>query len=179
MLGLGLGLVKKPNNKIKMIEIPDNKDGLVYSYYPDVNYFTTHNLQMMTSTLYNDDMSDFINFDISGLIGKTIISAKIKIYGAEFYANFNIGAKRITSTWSEETLTFNNKPTVDSTSRNTSVPSGNGWKELNVTEIIQEACSGSDYYGIYIYAVDNNYNWCQFDSKEGLHPPTLIVKYSN
>lgn len=163
----------------KIIQIPDTNDGLIYSYYGDVNYYTTHNLQMMTSTYYTDDMSCLLFFDVSGLAGKTINYAKLKIYGESFYANFNIGAKRITSSWDETTLTFNNKPTIDATSRDTFVPSGNGWKFLTVTEIIQEACNSQPYYGIYIYAIDNNYNWCQFGSKEGEHPPVLIVNYSN
>lgn len=178
MLSLG-NTLNKTIKPTKTLVIDCSADVLIYSFFPDTNYSTYKNIQLMTSILGGDEMWALINFNVGSLTGKNILSAIISIYAENMGADFTIGAKRVTSSWDESTVTYNTIPTYNSTSYNTSIVAGVGWKYLDITNLIKAAAAGSDYYGILLYSTLLNYNWLQLASKEADsgNKPILTVKY--
>ncbi len=84
-------------------------------------------------------------------IGARILSAKLRLYlnGAWSGTN-NLTAKRITSTWGENKLTWNNKPNVTATnSASATVTSGVDGQmvEFDITNMMVDIASGLNWWG--------------------------------
>lgn len=133
------------------------------------------------------DMVDewvYIKFDLSSIpAGSTIDSAKLRLYadlidfsGARTYA-LNDAA----GSWSESTLTWNNKPAVGAAVTTLSV-SSIGWKEWDVTSNVQAKINGGVNNGWVITDAEQlrpANPMIAFDSKEGrpLYIPQLVISY--
>jgi phosphatidylinositol-3-phosphatase len=111
-----------------------------------------------------------LKFNVSGLNGRTVTSAKLRLYcvdpsnfGGDFYAVPD-------TTWNEATVNWNTAPAASSTSLGTlgSVVSGL-WYEVDVTPLI----TGD---GVVAFeATSTSGDGAQYSSKEGVNPPQLAL----
>ena len=128
----------------------------------------------------------YIRFDLSSIPeGAAIISAKLKIY--QYYqssASGNLAVYRVTGDWSEEDITWNNKPSnADTASDTISTPtSSNVWVEFDVTDDVQGFVDGS--YSNYGWVIKpegwSGNGYAAYRSKEyssSSYHPQLIVEY--
>lgn len=154
------------------------KDDFINSYTPAITYNTTG------IEVYNGGVGDSIygllKFDLSGIIGKQIESAKLKLYAISLTTNTTISIQRITSSWTEGVVTYATAPSKDATVYYSGMPSpGEGWKEIDIANLVQSIADGAVNEGIWL-SVGNptdEYRWCKFSSKEGDHVPELVMSY--
>lgn len=111
-------------------------------------------------------------FDVSGLQGRPVVSAKLRLYCVD-PSSFGGEFHRVTSTsWDESTVTWNTAPAADSTVLGTlgSVQVGN-WYEVDVTP----AVTGDGL--VSFEAVSTSTNGADYSSKEGAAglAPQLVV----
>jgi len=101
----------------------------------------------------------FIKFDFKFPSGTNILSSNLKLYMKSApSASRNYEIRRVTGTWTENGIKWNNQPTV-ATSVTDSIPSGttkNVWLSWDVTSDVQSFVSGSS----------TNYGWMIKDSNE-------------
>ena len=112
----------------------------------------------------------FVKFNVSGLNGKTVTSAKLRLhcvdpsnFGGDFHAVPD-------TTWNEATVNWNTAPVAGSTSLGTlgSVASGS-WYEVDVTPVV----NGEGAYAF--EATSTSADGAHYSSKEGANPPQLSV----
>lgn len=125
----------------------------------------------------------YIKFDLSAWSGKTLDpddGGLIKLYVSSNEIAIgqytNIRFRRITETWSESTLTWNNSPSTTSTNeKNKHIyeSSGEGWLQYNITDLLQDILDdGDNCCGVYV-EIDNYVVW--FESTENTNEPKLIL----
>jgi predicted ribosomally synthesized peptide with SipW-like signal peptide len=121
------------------------------------NYGNAGELQIRSQN--DKNKRTFIKFDFNFPSGTNILSSNLKLYmKLAPSASRNYEIRRVTGTWTENGIKWNNQPTV-ATSVTDSIPSGttkNVWLSWNVTSDVQSFVSGSS----------PNYGWRIKDSSE-------------
>lgn len=174
-LSLGLKLNNKNSSPIKTAEFESLKDSWIIQSLPDNNYNGNNDLQLTSTAL--GMMASLIYFDLSSLVGKSVVKAEMSLYALNMDDNTTINAKRIITDWVENTVTWTTKPSFSSEYAGNQVLSGSGWKNFNVTNLVKDVLGGADYYGIYFYNAVLNGLWCRFSARENLYMPKLTVNY--
>jgi len=108
-------------------------DTYIASGSPTTNYGPATTLQVDNSPIKHF----LIKFDVSGLNGQQVTSAKLRLYnldasskGGDFYAVSD-------NSWQEETLTWNNAPVALTTLlASLGSVSANNWYEVDLTSLI-------------------------------------------
>jgi hypothetical protein len=131
-----------------------------------------------------------IKCDISSLPPNQVITkAKFKVYLMSCCdytgTSLTITAYRITSTWSENNVTWNNQPGYGEAYGSKSIVCGEnhfGWYEFDVTNLVR-VWHGGTYpnYGIMLRGPEvSGYNasWRGFSTREGPYTPRLVIKYT-
>lgn len=103
------------------------------------------------------DYRTFLQYDLSSIpLGAPIISAKLKVYCTYWNDNGGSGTtniSRVTASWDEATLTWNNQPATTGTylSANVNAPAIGTWSDWDITNLVTEWVSGTyPNYGLYI-----------------------------
>jgi len=142
------------------------EDAYIASGSPTTNYGSATTLQVDNSPIKHF----LLKFDVSGLNGQQIASAKLRFYnvdpsskGGDFYAVSD-------TSWQEETLTWNNAPAAltDLLASLGSV-SANNWYEIDITSLI----AGDGTYSLRISSTSSD--GADYSSKEGANPPQLVI----
>jgi len=141
-------------------------DAYIASGSPATNYGSATTLQVDNSPIKHF----LIKFDVSGLNGQQIVSAKLRFYnvdpaskGGDFYLVSD-------NSWQEETITWNNAP-VAQTNLLASLGSvsANNWYEVDITSLI----TGDGTYSLRITSTSSD--GADYSSKEGANPPQLVI----
>jgi len=163
-------------------------DTFIDERLPDTNSGAQPYMIVRSMNLPNFELDTLVKFNLSTIPSGTFISsAKLNLY----YYNYNdsnpsgnpINVYRITSTWSESTTNWNNRPTYDSNVASTvSGPGSYGWVQWNVRSDIQGFVNGSKTnYGWQIMDASASSNsMIYFRSKEytdSNYRPYLEVEY--
>lgn len=161
-------------------------DARIRSGYPNTNYGSEHTLQLAYSEI-DVPLEDVIlvRFDLSTLPpAAQIDSASLELYliGSQGHTPHQIGAYRLTSPWSESTVTWNTYITADTTGVFTSVNDVTGvYKAWNVTSIARLWQSApAQNYGVYLRRLTTDQAFYQrvFESREhNERIPRLVVNY--
>jgi hypothetical protein len=174
-------------------------DAYVLSNQPNANFGSSAELNSLawydnnTNTTYV--MRSLLNFDLSSIPANAIIgSAKLSLYynpsspagNGQQYGFFNESlARRITSSWSENTVTWNNQPTnteVNQAVLHTSTSPTQNYTDINVTELIKDIRSNPGSAGIMVkLTVEQAFQELLFASRQ--HPnaalrPRLDICYT-
>lgn len=177
------------------IDITANKDSYVMQQDPNYNCGTETSFEVQSYYWVEYDLHlnyrAFIGFDLSSIPpGSTINSATLKIYrngtGNGVYAQGRTyWFERVTGSWTETGVTWNNQPGVTTTNRVSKVsPLNNNdeWWNLTVTGMVQDAFSGG---AVSFRLKDNSedfttdFAWHEFDARENAsNKPTLTVDYT-
>ncbi len=141
-------------------------DTYIASGSPTTNYGPATTLQVDNSPIKHF----LIKFDVSGLNGQQVTSAKLRLYnldasskGGDFYAVSD-------NSWQEETLTWNNAPVALTTLlASLGSVSANNWYEVDLTSLI----TGDGTYSLRISSTSSD--GADYSSKEGANPPQLVI----
>jgi hypothetical protein len=141
-------------------------DAYIASGSPTTNYGSGTTLQVDNSPIKHF----LIKFDVSGLTGKQLVSARLRLYnvdsaskGGDFYAVSD-------NSWQEETLNWNNAPAaLTSLLGSLGSVSPNNWYEVDITSLI----TGDGTYSLRITSVSSD--GADYSSKEGANPPQLVI----
>lgn len=149
-------------------------DGYVNSVNPTTVYKDTQLMIVSTASAY-------IKFDISSLMGKNIISAKLRIsLGDVSQYAFDLN-KVDSNSWDDDTLCYNNRPLMgDLISRQTINPQAI-WTEIDVTDWVKER--QEDNVSYVSLGMDNQVSYLKLASNRyTLFPsarPYLVVQYDD
>ena len=112
-------------------------DAYVSSNHPNTNYY----LKTILKTGYSDNFHirrSHIKFDIpSSVINGEVTAAKLRIRKKSGISLSSVKARRITSSWTSSTVTWNNKPDTMSTGYAFAFDSDN-WYKANVFPIVMK-----------------------------------------
>ncbi len=165
-------------------------DATVLQGYPSLNAGTT------TDMWAGYDGSDtnakivrsLIKCSIASLPSNaTITKATLKVYLVTSWdfpnSSRTITAYRITSNWSESSVTWNNSPGYGNAYGSRSIVHGDwGWYEFDVTNLVKAWYDGTyTNYGIMLRGPEvSGYNasWRGFGTRESSYRPQLVVEYS-
>jgi beta-glucanase (GH16 family) len=107
-------------------------DAYVNRSSPDSNYGSRSTLSVDGSPV----IRSFLRFDVRGLNGARVSSARLRLYVTDDSANgFNVAPVSSTS-WSEGSITHNNAPSVGSAIRSIGSYNANRWIELDVSSAV-------------------------------------------
>ena len=170
------GNVSPPSNEatvttpatINVVQLTPTDDAYVEQGVPDANFGIASSLKANTNPLQNF----LLRFDITGLSGQTVTSAKLRLYctngsttsGGVFHLANG-------SNWSQGTITWNNAPPADPNTIATVGPVALGtWVEIDVTSVV----SGD---GVLSLRVTKPSGAVWYSSKEGGHAPQLVLTF--
>jgi hypothetical protein len=144
-------------------------DAFVDAGNASTNYGTYTSLQVDTEPL----QKSFMKFDLSSLAGKSVSSAKLRIYINNASADTQNIKSVADNAWTETGLTYNNQPVMGSKIASVSGTTLSTWKEIDITSYVsskagQIASLGMDGNG-------PNGDSVRFDTKEAANKPQLIV----
>jgi hypothetical protein len=109
--------------------------------------------------------------------GFVIQSATLRMYAASNKRNRTLQAWQIAGSWSEMGVNWNNQPGTTGTPATTS--SGSGWREWNVTGIVQSMYANGNNGFLIRDANENQDHEQQFHAREkGENIPQLIITYA-
>ncbi len=174
------------------------KDAFVHSFHPDENYGKSNLLQALNWTIsgFDTKLRFFIDFDLSSVPENAIIeSAKLSLFeshenaASEGHSHLSGSnecyIRRVTSSWCEQTITWNNQPTY-SIHNQVYIPqdtiSTQDYIDIDVTSLIMDIKNyPSTSYGLMcMLATELPYRSLIFASSNhdtiDKHPK-LIVKY--
>jgi hypothetical protein len=103
----------------------------------------------------------------------TIGTATLRIY------SYNTGekaqARKITTNWSEDSVTYKNRPKSSGPATNffTEI----GWVEIDVTAIVQAWANGEPVRGIHLQSNGKNGS-DYYSSEHGASTPELVISYT-
>jgi len=151
---------------ISILTFTPVEDAYVASGSPTTNYGSATTLQVDNSPIKHF----LIKFNVSGLNGKQISSAKLRLYnvdaaskGGDFYAVSD-------TAWQEETITWNNAPAaLTNLLASLGSVSANNWYEIDITSLI----TGDGTYSLRISSTSSD--GADYSSKEGTNPPQLVI----
>ena len=165
---------------------PPTDDSWVAEWNKKVNYGTNDELRITDRSGGRE--RSFIKFDLSGLpSGIYVWSAKVRLYYHAYSFSDPAGKQadihRVTESWSESSVNWNNQPSYASTPTSSiNIPSSYGWVEWDVTDDVQDMVDGTvENYGwcikFHTEGVDD-YSKAAFCSKEyDGYDPELYVEY--
>lgn len=142
-------------------------DAYIYQSSPNTNYGSATTLQTDNSPVEHF----LLKFNVSGLSGRTVTSAKLRLYavngsaiGGRFYRASN-------DTWQERTVTWNNAPAAGTALvASLGTVSVGTWYEVDVTSLI----TGDGTYSLRV--VSTSSDGADYSSKEGTQPPQLVIQ---
>ncbi|MFT7235952.1 MAG: hypothetical protein ACI93L_000017 [Cyclobacteriaceae bacterium] len=135
---------------------------------------------------YNGNSSyvreSYLKFDLSGITG-TLTSAKIRLMvanddpGAITHAISNVS----NDSWSEGSITWNNKPAIGSLLSSETVPSIGNWLEFDVLAQAQTELSGDGILSVNLSETSNNHfiGYHSSESSNADHRPELVYTTSS
>jgi hypothetical protein len=124
----------------------------------------------------------YLKFDLSS-IGSSITSARLRLFGSvDTSEQVAVAAYGVSNTsWSESTLTWNNKPAAGTSALATVTVSGSAdaWFEWDVTAYVKaEKAAGRNVVTLALIAPSTNSTPPSFDSREASNGPQLAVNAS-
>jgi len=145
-------------------------DTYVDSSYPATNYGRTSPLKV---ALAPSSRISYFRFDLLALTGKTVSSATLRVYVYNG-ATGAVNVKSVSDTsWTEDGVTYGNKPSLGSVIGGVSNPVGGSWITVDVTAQVKAKLGQ-----LISFAIDtSNVQGLLLDSREvGYNKPQLEIK---
>ena len=124
-----------------MSTIYTNEDTQVMEDWPTNNYGSQVHIDCLEESTHA--IRVLVGFDISTIDVATVTAATLNIY-CSFENNKTINVHRITSAWTEGSVTWNTKPSVTVTNTTSFACTTTGWKSVNILAMLQDE-SGSKF----------------------------------
>ena len=166
-------------------------DACILEGYPTLNVGSTSDMWAGYDDFLDPDgeiVRSLVVFDLSTIpSGSTINSATFEAYLVDSYDYPNryrdVTVYRITGSWSEGSVTWNNKPDYGGSYDSTSIKHGaDVWCSWDVIDLVQEWVNGTySNHGIMLRGPEQSgadSAWRSFSTREGPHPPRLVVDFT-
>jgi hypothetical protein len=161
-------------------------DACILSGYPTLNAGDTVDMWAGYDIAYDAKIvRSLVKFNLSTIpSGSTINSATFK--ARHSYISSGSGARditvwRITGSWSEGSVTWNNKPGYGGSYDSVSIGHGDwGWYEWDVKDLVQEWVNGTySNYGLMLRGPEySGAGFRGFSTREGSYTPKLVVNFT-
>ncbi len=139
---------------------PSAADSWVEQKDPDKNYYND-TLMYVDSKTNNENRRSFVRFDLSSIPnGSTVSSANLSLFVKDCASvSRTLEVQRLSATWTESTITWNNQPSVSGSAVTTSTGTTKEvWLTWNVTSDVLEFIQNQ---------TATNYGWRIKDQTEG------------
>ncbi len=146
------------------IPFPASADAYVSSARPDVNRGSSHVLR----TASRPKIVSYLTFSVSGLSG-TVTAATLRLW-ADVADLRGVAVHAAPGSWHEDSITASNAPAVGDTVAVTGMVGAKTWATADVTPLV----AGNGVVSMALTQVGSGSG--QYDSREGVHPPELIVQ---
>jgi PKD repeat protein len=155
------------------VATPAAEDAYVNSAYPDRNYATYPTLRVRYGGTKSTTVS-YMKFNVSGLAGRTVTGAKLRLYVADKSSEGGT-VHEVPSSWSETAITWPTAPPITSPSlASVGAVALDTWQEVELPAGAFAAGDGT--YSLAIQSTKADDAW--YSSREGGHPPELVLGYS-
>ncbi|MGE5776244.1 MAG: DNRLRE domain-containing protein [Chloroflexota bacterium] len=142
-------------------------DAYVTAGSPASNYGSATTLRTDASP----DIHSYLRFDVQGLTGR-VTKATLRIYANSTSSQGCTINSAGSNSWDENTITYNNAPSVGGTLGSSGAFGGGEWVEVDVTSYI----TGSGFYNLALTTPSSTA--ISFASRESLNAPQLIIETS-
>jgi beta-glucanase (GH16 family) len=153
VLALTIGVGQPASAAIATRTFTPQADARVENQYPNTNYGTSSQLSADGSPT----KESYLRFTVTNVSG-TIQSAKLRVYAYDGSTN-GPAVFKSSNTWSETTITWNNRPARTSAATDDKgAVSANAWTEFNVTPLVTGngtysfILASTSYDGFYMYS---------------------------
>lgn len=155
---------------------------------PSGNFGNSENLMMNFGPSY--ECRAFLSWDLASIpAGSTINTATLEIWVDSRYpnaTNYNFGVYRVTASWTEGGVTWNNQPAYNATAYDTKMVTGaaGSLTTFDVKNLVAEWVAGTyTNYGFCVKRVDMNNptNWpyfCAGDNPSSANRPRISIDYT-
>jgi len=152
------------------------------AYINDIEGSTNYGTDIRIGSGFDEDFGQFdglIQWDLSSIpVGATITSAIMELYVVVNYGGGTQVLTRITQSWLENTVTWNNQPIISGNIGNYAT-SGTGWKSFNITTAVQNWYSGSwNNYGLHMTTAEAGHDFASSDYATASLRPKLTITYT-
>ncbi len=158
----------RPQQQIPGVFLSAERDSFVSQISPNTNYGTDSTLLVRSTTLNRA----WVQFNLSSIpAGSTVQTATLRLYLSTAPATSrSYDAHRVTASWEEATVTWNNQPSVAATATftQTTGTTPGVWMEWNVLADVQT----------FVNAPASNYGWRISDQAESDLSNTMAVFFS-
>jgi hypothetical protein len=146
---------------VTLVLQPDGAAGVdvgAYQAVPGSNYGTNQYLMQNYGNAY--ECRAYLSFDLSSISGASVTLATFDLWvgtGVPNPTNYNFGIYRVTSSWTETGLTWNNQPTYNTSAYDTKLVTGAAGSQTTwtITTLIQQWVLGTyTNYGLVVCRVD-------------------------
>lgn len=153
-------------------------DAKVESYYPNNNYGTNTNFEVVNNGTNNK--KSYLRFDLSGYTNNSIVSAKLRVYGSSTGA-LNIKAYKVSfNSWIESGaggICWNNAPPLEDEIGSFSMDTTQQYYEVDITPYIATYVEASTLVSIGLYTDVSGAAASNINSREAVSgKPELVVK---
>jgi len=146
-------------------------DAQVYESNPNTNY---GDIMIYIRSKDGANLRAFIQFDLNNIPpGSKITEARLYLYkysAPDITRTYR--CSRVTSSWSENSITWNNQPAVDSPTSDEAIGTSVGWESWVVTSSVQQFTARDTA------SASRNYGWRIADTSEGSLVQHQSVFYS-
>jgi PKD repeat protein len=143
-------------------------DSFVRSNFPDELNGGLDNLRSFKKTAETDS---FLKFTVTGLTGP-VTSAKLRLYVVDASPSAGMLYSVADTTWSEDTLTWSNKPALSAAIGPGGAATLGTWVEINLGSTV----TGNGTYSFALVGTSTDAAW--FSSSEGANSPQLVLTQS-
>jgi hypothetical protein len=160
------------------VTISANADAWIDQNSASNNYGTDSNLKVQAKS--SNNYRALVRFAQPATIpaGCVVQSATLRLYAGSATNGRTLQALRITASWAENSVNWNNQPATNGTAATTS--SGTGYRQWNVTAHVQAMYAAGANHGFLIRDSANNGSGFeqQFHSREkGESMPELVITF--
>lgn len=143
------------------------EDAGVRSNRPNDNYGGAPALSTDASPIINS----YLKFDVQGVAGP-VMEATLRLY-LQSSSSIGLGAYEVANnSWLENTITFNNAPSIGNLLNNSGSFTANSWVDIDVTNYI--VGNGTVSFAL----ASNDSNLLILSSREGANAPELVINSS-
>jgi hypothetical protein len=138
----------------------------------------THGSDLLLQIDLSPNQTSYMKFDLRPYAGKTVISAKLKLYVPAGSSSLNSQTVRsvANTTWNEATMTYTSRPTLGGSLGTITPSTGGEWKEVDITPYVASGIGQIISLGIDSTGTDG----IDFNSREAItNPVRMTLIYQN
>ncbi len=183
-------VIRQPTPGPRTVTLYSVADACVIEGYPTANLGSTIDMWAGYDDYLNPDgkiVRSLVKFNLSSIpTGATINQATLRLYHYESWdypdRTRTITTYRISSPWSESSVTWNTKPSYAEAYGSAAIPWAAGaWYSFDVTNLVRGWVNGTwPNYGIMIRGPEwsgSDSSWRSFNTRESSYDPQLVITY--